>query len=127
MAPEMDREDRRSHVRLTLSVPVQITIGAEGAHPAPEILDFETSNLSPGGAFIATDSPLPEGTAVQGHFHLDSIGASVKLKGRVVRAGGEAPTDRLLPGMAIEFTQHGKLGWSLLERLLEAELAERST
>jgi len=104
--------ERRVHARLVLSVPVEI------ATEAGEARDLETSDLSPGGAFIETGSPIPLDTVVHGHFHLESIGASVKLQGRVVRHDPR--------GMAIQFTEHGRLGWKLLERLLEAELTERS-
>lgn len=112
-------QERRKNTRAPLSLPVQLR--AEGAR---DLESCCTSDISPAGIFVETDSPLPVGTKVEAWIHLTSLSMMIEAKGCVVRAvreKGERPA-----GMAIQFTEHGEIGWRFLVNLVETYLAGKS-
>ena len=110
--------ERRKGQRLPLRVPVHVEY-----HPAAKPLGLATANLSEGGVFIPTDSPLAVSTRVTLTFRLPALDSNIQATGTVVRANSQ-PTDAGEPaGMAVEFLEYGKLGWKLLRRLIEAQMA----
>ena len=82
---------------------------------------YETVNLSEGGVFIATDSPLPVSTEVALSFPIQSLDTEVEACGSVVRTVLDQEQTGEPAGMAIEFTEFGQLGWGFLRRVLESE------
>ena len=118
----MDRtslKDRRTTGRYPLRLPVEID--PEGDEF--EALQFESSNISVGGVFIETATPLPGGTEVSVRFYLEPLDMNIRARGWVVRSQpercGGAP-----PGMAIRFTEKGKIGSRLLKGLLDAQVTD---
>ncbi len=92
---------KRKLERLPLELPARIFVGGE--RQEADFLDAVTSDISAGGAFFHTDTPLPVGTEmyVDLILPLDELKkikgkkASIKVKGAVVRTG--------VGGMAISF------------------------
>ena len=87
--------------------------------PCPRMVD-----ISEGGVFIPTDSPLPVSTDVTLVFFLSSLNANVRASGTVVRSSRHSTEIGEPAGMAIELTQYGKLGWHLLKQVIEADELE---
>ncbi len=116
---EIQLKEHRKYARRKLSLPVQLVIRG-----ALEPIPFNTLDISDGGVFILTDSPLPVSTEVSLVFFLESLGAKVRANGKVVRTCAD-PSDGGEPeGMAIELREHGRLEWHLLKNLLEAVAAK---
>ena len=111
-------KERRKGQRLPLRVPVQVEF-----YTASEPLGLATANVSEGGVFIPTDSPLAVSTRLTLTFRLPALDSNMQATGTVVRANSQ-PTEAGEPaGMAVEFLEYGKLGWKLLHRLIEAQMA----
>ena len=112
-------QERRADTRLTLLLPVQII--AEGGE---EFLSCRTADVSPGGLLIESEELLEVGTEVDTLIQMEGLDTTVQAHGTVVRwqSGDDAKGKR--PAMAIEFSEKGKLGWSLLRQLLEAQQRE---
>lgn len=109
-------KEHRKHPRKMLSLPVLVEVKG-----AQEALLYETLNLSEGGVFIPTDSPLPVMSEVTLSFLIDSANTEIQACGSVVRnVLDQERTDEPV-GMAIEFTEFGQLGWGFLKRILESE------
>ncbi|MBA3008286.1 MAG: hypothetical protein FP810_17285 [Desulfocapsa sp.] len=64
----MVQEDRREQKRLSLSLQTKVT--AESRTGSTPLLEFVTADISAGGAFIATSSPLPIASKVRLEFFL---------------------------------------------------------
>ncbi|MDO8946740.1 MAG: PilZ domain-containing protein [Desulfocapsaceae bacterium] len=64
----MVQEDRREQKRLSLSLQTKVT--AESRTGSTPLLEFVTADISAGGAFIATSSPLPIASKVCLEFFL---------------------------------------------------------
>ena len=79
MAETRTKELRKS-LRQKFSLPVQL-VTRRNLEPIP----FETLNISEGGVFISTDSPLPVSTEVTLIFFLSTLSP---------RPDGEAPLTR---------------------------------
>ena len=93
----MDSGDpkRRQYVRLESETKVLVKQSDQN-----EISEAKSVNLSSGGTFIRTDSPLPIGTSVEMTFEVPSRFMQVEAKGTVtwvIREQGEVV-------MGIEFT-----------------------
>ena len=104
---------RRKAERIDISLPVKLLV--EGTN---EPYEFETVNLSEGGVYIPTDQPLAVETRVTLTFPLSAIDSNVEATGTVVRSNSGRTESGEVAGMAIEFLEYGKLGWSLLRRFL---------
>ena len=113
--PKTSIKERRRNPRRKLSLPVQLVIRG-----ALEPIPFNTLDISDGGVFISTATPLPVSTEVSLVFFMKNLNANVRASGRVVRSCAH-PSDPGEPqGMAIELREHGRLEWHLLKSLLEA-------
>jgi Tfp pilus assembly protein PilZ len=108
-------KDRRQHPRTTLSLPVRLR--AEGSHYAAE---FVTSNVSEGGLFIPMTSPYPVGTKLDLRIYLASLDTRIEAKAKVVRCEARSGQDGSPAGMAVQFTEHGEIGWRFFRGLLES-------
>ena len=98
--------------------PVAVKIQIEGTSEAYEHV---ARNLSSGGFFVETDSPLPVDTPVSVRFYAGSLDITVEAKGYVVRSQPETAGSKTHPGMAIQFREGEKIGGRLLQRLLETQ------
>ena len=98
------------------ATPVAVKIQIEGTSEAYEHV---ARNLSSGGFFVETDSPLPVDTPVSVRFYAGSLDVTVEAKGAVVRSQPKAVSSKVPAGMAIRFRESEKIGRRLLQRLLE--------
>ena len=108
------QEKRRSD-RVAVMLPVRVLV--DGAD-APEV--YEAANLSEGGAFIPTDSPLPVSTGVSLVFLLSFSGSLIQAKGSVVRSIPPRPNEGVVSGMAIKFNGGEGEDLELLQQFLES-------
>ncbi|MCZ6688983.1 MAG: PilZ domain-containing protein [Planctomycetota bacterium] len=115
MAETRTKELRKSP-RQKFSLPVQL-VTRRNLEPIP----FETLNISEGGVFIATDSPLPVSTEVTLVFFLSTLNANVRASGTVVRSNRTSTETEGPAGIAVELREYGRVGWHLLKRLLETQ------
>ena len=97
--------EQRRHPRCAVELP--IAIGGPGSKATAHI-QFSTSDVSVGGAFIRSDLLFEIGEALSLMFTLPD-GRSVRAKGTVVRVSRGAPPEQQFdpgaekPGMGIEF------------------------
>jgi len=92
----MDERERRTNERL----PVQLRVDYQSTE---SFISEYTMNISRGGMFISTRSPLNVGTAIELVFHIPSREVPFKIVGEVAWV---TPFDRksnLIPGMGIRF------------------------
>ncbi len=108
----VQREDRRSR-RLHHDLPVAYrTLGG--------FLSDWATNISQGGIFINTRSPLPVGTTVRLMVQLPGVSFPCDLVGRVARVVAWRDDVRDPPGMAIEFTEIDRERRDRIGELVEA-------
>ena len=70
---------------------------------------YNTSDISKGGIFLETQSPLPLGTEMELEFELPGVEETMKVKGRVVRTVmGDTVEALRRPGMGLEFIDIGE-------------------
>jgi len=101
--PVLDMEERRKLERFALRLPANLETWPNTPEKPGISLALHTSNVSSGGAFFLTSTPLPEGTSVKiglalRSSHLDSardMGSFVEVTGKVSRSERE--------GMAVVF------------------------
>ncbi len=94
---------KRKLERFSLKLPARIVVNDNGNGAENGSLDAITSDISAGGAFFYTDTPLPVGTQMQVDLvlPLDELKkvkgkkAKIRVKGAVIRTGKQ--------GMAICF------------------------
>jgi len=67
------------------------------------LTDWAT-DISQGGMFINTRTPLPVGTDVKILIQLPMIESPIGLNGKVTRVVGLESSVRVVPGMGIQFT-----------------------
>ena len=72
--------------------------------PSASFLTDWATNISQGGLFINTRTPLPVGTAVQILIQLPGASFPYQLSGRVARVTEFDNRANLVPGMGLEFT-----------------------
>jgi Tfp pilus assembly protein PilZ len=92
------KTERRKHPRVELRCIIDYLARRD-------FLICEMKDLSIGGVFAVTRTPLREGEIVHLDFYLPGIRHKIKLKGRVVRRVTEddAEKDGRIAGMGIEF------------------------
>jgi type IV pilus assembly protein PilZ len=76
-------------------------------------------NISRGGLFINTRSPLPVGTIVRLMISLPDAAFPFDLKGRVIRVNEYDNPGNLVPGMGLEFMDVDDEKRSRIERFVE--------
>lgn len=89
-------EQKRRAARLHHEIPVAYrTVGS--------FLSDWATNISQGGLFINTRTPLPVGTTVRILLQLPGVPFPHELQGRVIRIASFGNGANQVPGMAIEF------------------------
>jgi Tfp pilus assembly protein PilZ len=105
-------------------------VGAKGVTAQIDADDCNIENISVGGLFIRTTSPMPIGMPVRVDLTKPGFASSLQVSGRVVSVVTEAESERLdsPPGVGIEFDPlpHAaeKQLHALLRELGLADLAE---
>jgi uncharacterized protein (TIGR02266 family) len=105
-------------------------VGAKGVSAQIDADDCNIENISVGGLFIRTTSPMPIGMPVRVDLTKPGLPSSLQLSGRVVSAVSEADAERVdsPPGVGIEFdpmpVEHERLLHTLLRELGLTDLAE---
>jgi uncharacterized protein (TIGR02266 family) len=84
------------------------------------------TNLSAGGVFVATNTPLPIGEKLRLKIHVASAGASIDVEGVVVSNNVGRGLDPGVAGMGVRFTGAGGETIDQIHDLYEREL-ERET
>ena len=79
-----------------------------------------TRDLSKGGAFLHTRSPLPTGTRLSLRLSLPSWSAPIDLEAEVVRTAGEEEP----PGMGVRFLWQGAEERQVFHAFVERLMAE---
>lgn len=88
----------RQHVRSPLLLPIRIS---DTVNRSEGQIQFNTQDLSAGGAFIRSDLLFEVGEELQLDLTLPG-GRTVRARGRVVRVACDA-SDDVVPGMGIQF------------------------
>ena len=114
--PSIEEEHARS--RESLRVPLDLNVNFESRGEVRKCL---MKNLSTGGIFVATESPLPLGTPFNVRIRIEKTGEEIELPGEVVSVGASADLAEEKHGMGIRFVN---LDEAQLEQV--AELSEQA-
>jgi uncharacterized protein (TIGR02266 family) len=93
-------EEQHAQSRESVRVPLDLNVNFESLG---EIRKCLMKNLSAGGIFVATESPLPIGTPFNVHIRIEKTGEDVQLPGEVVSVGASADLSAEKHGMGIRF------------------------
>lgn len=91
--------ERRGFLRIPLSIQVKYTENLKKKH------DSLTCNLSGGGLFIETRSPLPQGKETALEFQIPFSPDTIRARGSITWLGDRAVKRSCFPGMGIRFTE----------------------
>jgi uncharacterized protein (TIGR02266 family) len=97
---EPDAKERHVKSRESVRVPLDLNVNFESRG---EIRECLMKNLSAGGIFVATESPLPIGTPFNVRIRIERSGEEIELPGEVVSVGVNASMSREQHGMGIRF------------------------
>ena len=111
--PQGGGEENRRHPRLPLVVKAEV--GAKGRRVQRGYL----TNLSVGGAFLATKKPIPSGTQLQLLIFLPWKLGEFKALAEVVWSTGKEGSETDPPGVGLAFTKLGSKGREMLQRYVE--------
>lgn len=95
--------DLRQHTRSPLELPIVIS---DAANRVEGRIEFNTQDLSVGGAFVRSDLLFEVGEELQLDFTLPDSRV-VRARGRVVRVARDSGDD-VIPGMGIQFVALGE-------------------
>jgi uncharacterized protein (TIGR02266 family) len=90
--------DLRKHTRAPVELPITVS---DSANKVDALIQFNTQDISVGGAFIRSDLLFEVGEELSLEFRLPS-GEMVRAQGKVVRVSRDTGDD-LVPGMGIQF------------------------
>jgi uncharacterized protein (TIGR02266 family) len=110
--------EQHAQSRESVRVPLDLDVNFESRG---EIRKCMMNNLSAGGIFVATESPLPLGTPFNVRIQIERTGEEIELPGEVVTVGASANLAEEKHGMGIRFVH---LDEAQLE--LVAELSEQA-
>jgi hypothetical protein len=96
--PATGRGNLRKHERFLVQLPITVS---DAANRVEGHIEFNTQDLSGGGAFIRSDLLFEVGEELQLDFALPS-GKRIKTHGRVVRVARDSGDD-VIAGMGIKF------------------------
>jgi type IV pilus assembly protein PilZ len=113
-------EDRRDSVR----VPVSLRVGFESYGQIGESL---MTNLSRGGLFVDTDTPLPIGTPIRLRVRIEESDREIELTGEVVSTNMGAKTGRDVHGMGVRFSKMDDDQQKVVDDLYERALHKALT
>jgi uncharacterized protein (TIGR02266 family) len=97
---EPDVDEQHAQSRDSVRVPLALNVKLESDGEVRECL---MTNLSAGGLFIATDSPLPVGTPFNVRIRVERTGEEIELPGEVVSVEASANLAEEERGMGIRF------------------------
>jgi uncharacterized protein (TIGR02266 family) len=103
--------EKHEESRASVRVPLSLNVNFESRG---EVRKCMMKNLSAGGIFVATESPLPIGTPFNVRVRIERTGEEVELPGEVVSIGVSANLSQEEHGMGIRFVnlttaQHEKV------------------
>jgi uncharacterized protein (TIGR02266 family) len=93
-------KEHHAQSRESVRVPLDINVNFESRGDVRECM---MKNLSTGGIFVATESPLPIGTPFNVRIRIERTGEEVELPGEVVSVGVSANLAEEKHGMGIRF------------------------
>jgi len=93
-------EEHHAQKRASVRVPLSLHVDFESRGEVRKCL---MKNLSAGGIFVATESPLPIGTPFNVRIRIERTGEEVELPGEVVSVGVSADLSHEQHGMGIRF------------------------
>jgi len=96
--PDLDEQHEKK--RESVRVPLSLNVNFESRGEVRKCL---MKNLSAGGIFVATESPLPIGTPFNVRIRIEKTGEDVELPGEVVTVGVSADLSQKEHGMGIRF------------------------
>jgi uncharacterized protein (TIGR02266 family) len=102
MSSAASRGNLRQHARSPVELPITVS---DAANRVEGHIEFNTQDLSGGGAFIRSDLLFEVGEELQLDFSLPD-GRSVRARGKVVRVARDSGDD-VIPGMGIAFVDLG--------------------
>ncbi len=97
---EPNVEEQHAQSRASVRVPLSLNVNVESRGEVRKCL---MKNLSAGGIFVATESPLPIGTPFNVRIRIEKTGEEVELPGEVVTLGVSANLAEEAHGMGIRF------------------------
>ncbi len=95
-----DVEEQHAQSRGSVRVPLALNVCFESRGEVRECL---MTNLSAGGIFVATESPLPIGTPFNVRIQIERTGEEIELPGEVVSVDTSANLAEAKRGMGIRF------------------------
>jgi uncharacterized protein (TIGR02266 family) len=95
-----DLEEKHAQSRASVRVPLSLNVDFESRG---EVRKCMMKNLSAGGIFVATESPLPIGTPFNVRIRIEKTGEQIELPGEVVSVGASADLAHNEHGMGIRF------------------------
>ncbi len=95
-----DVKEQHAQSRASVRVPLSLNVNFESRGEVRKCL---MQNLSAGGIFVATESPLPIGTPFNVRIRIEKTGEEVELPGEVVSVGVSANLAEEKHGMGIRF------------------------
>ena len=111
-------KERRKSKRVPVTLPVQVI---EDGATSPK--EYESADLSEGGIFIKTDTPLPAFTPVRLTFPLSFSNHHIHASAIVVRSISTPTRPQQLAGMALQFIACEGEDLGLLQQFLDATVA----
>ena len=95
-----DLHEKHAQSRASVRVPMSLNVDFESRG---EVRKCMMKNLSAGGIFVATESPLPIGTPFNVRIRIEKTGEEIELPGEVVSVGVGADLAHNEHGMGIRF------------------------
>src|SRR5258705_13845989 len=117
--PSGGGSERRRFPRTPLSLLVQYRFNS-----FEDFLAEYSVNISPGGMFIRTDTPLEEGSMVYLQFSLKDGSRLIEGMGKVVRVNPPGVKDRV-SGMGVEFVSFDEESMALINEICAQREASR--
>ena len=93
-------KEQHAQSRASVRVPLALNVNFESRGEVRKCL---MTNLSAGGIFVATESPLPIGTPSNLRIRIERTGEEIELPGEVVSVGASADLAKEEHGMGIRF------------------------
>ena len=109
-------KEQHAKKRESVRVPLDLNVDFESRG---EIRKCLMKNLSAGGIFVATESPLPIGTPFNVRIRIGRTGEEIELPGEVVSLGVSANLAREQHGMGIRFVHLTEAQTRLVEEFSE--------
>jgi len=109
-------EEQHAQNRESVRVPLDLNVNFESRG---EVRKCMMKNLSAGGIFVATESPLPLGTPFNVRIQIKRTGEEIELPGEVVTVGASANLAEEKHGMGIRFVHLNEAQLKLVAELSE--------